>query len=224
MGEFSGFSSETIDFLWELRMNNSKEWMEENRARYKAALKEPFDLFAPKLGAEFYEKTKEGMDWSVSRINRDTRYSKDKSPYRACRWVVLREPLIVGTEWKMRPAFYFELSPEGYTHGMGIYETTPSYLRAYREKIQNNPKAFAEIITRIAKKNEFTLMGEDYKKVDASGLIDVIQPWFVKRNFHVTQSKPLEEVVFTEDLPKMIAGEWAELLPLYRFLKEVRQD
>ena len=41
MKPFEGFTAETIDFLWELRMNNSREWMEENRDRYKRVLKEP---------------------------------------------------------------------------------------------------------------------------------------------------------------------------------------
>ena len=38
MKKFEGFQPETIDFLWELRMNNNKEWMEQNRNRYKAML------------------------------------------------------------------------------------------------------------------------------------------------------------------------------------------
>ena len=46
MKPFEGFTAETIDFLWELRMNNSREWMEENRDRYKRVLKEPFDSLA----------------------------------------------------------------------------------------------------------------------------------------------------------------------------------
>ncbi len=223
MGDFSGFSAETIDFLWELRMNNSKEWMEQNRGRYKAALKEPFDLFASKLAQGFKEKTEENVDWSVSRINRDTRYAKDKSPYRACRWVVLKEPLVVGTAWKMRPAFYFELSPEGYTHGMGIYEATPDYLRAYREKIKSSLRVFAESIAKIAEKKEFTLMGEDYKRVDPAGLPAAVRPWYVKKNFYVAQSKGLEEMIFTGELPKRIVEEWESLLPLYRFLKNIKQ-
>lgn len=41
MKPFEGFTAETIDFLWELRMNNSREWMEENRDRYKRVLKDP---------------------------------------------------------------------------------------------------------------------------------------------------------------------------------------
>ena len=49
MKKFEGFKPETIDFMWELRMNNSKEWMDANRERYKEVLKEPFDVFAADL-------------------------------------------------------------------------------------------------------------------------------------------------------------------------------
>ena len=80
MKPFEGFTAETIDFLWELRMNNSREWMEENRDRYKRVLKEPFDSLAAALVAESIAFGGREMKCSVSRINRDIRFSKDKSP------------------------------------------------------------------------------------------------------------------------------------------------
>ena len=49
MKKFEGFKPETIDFMWELRMNNSKEWMDQNRERYKEVLKDPFDALAEEL-------------------------------------------------------------------------------------------------------------------------------------------------------------------------------
>ena len=111
MKPFEGFTAETIDFLWELRMNNSREWMEENRDRYKRVLKEPFDSLAAALVAESTAFGGREMKCSVSRINRDIRFSKDKSPYRASRWVVLYDAALQGTAWKERPSFYFELNP-----------------------------------------------------------------------------------------------------------------
>lgn len=224
MGRFTGFLPETIDFLWELRMNNSKEWMDQNRGRYREVLKEPFDSFAVDMAEKFAEASGEKTDWAISRINRDIRYSKDKSPYRACRWVVLKEPLVVGTAWKMRPAFYFELSPEGYSHGMGVYEATPAYLKAFREKIQKKPAAFAATIEGVEELSGFTLMGENYKKVDGSGLPKEIYPWYIKRNFYVAETKQIENVVFSGELPEMLVGKWKNLMPLYRFLKEIRVE
>ncbi|KXL53921.1 hypothetical protein CLNEO_00130 [Anaerotignum neopropionicum] len=224
MKEFTGFMPETIDFLWELRMNNNKEWMDQNRERYKAVLKDPFDRFAMDMGEQFAESTGEKMNWAISRINRDIRFSKDKSPYRACRWVVFKEPLSVGTEWKLRPAFYFELSPEGYNHGMGVYEATPAYLNAYRDSIQKKPRDFADIVRGVEREGIFTLMGEDYKKVDASALPREIHPWYVKKNFYLAEEKKMEDIIFSPQLPQMLAEKWKKLIPLYRYLKEIKAE
>ncbi|WP_304508405.1 DUF2461 domain-containing protein [Anaerotignum sp.] len=224
MQRFTGFLPETIDFLWELRMNNSKEWMDQNRGRYREVLKDPFDYFAVDMAEKFAKASGENLDWAISRINRDIRYSKDKSPYRACRWVVFKEPLVVGTAWKMRPAFYFELSPEGYNHGMGLYEATPAYLKAFREKIQKKPHVFADVIKGIEEPSGFTLMGENYKKVDGSALSEEIYPWYIKKNFYVAETKKMENVVFSAELPEMLVAKWKNLMPLYRFLKEIRVE
>lgn len=222
MPKFDGFLPETIDFLWELRMNNSKEWMDQNRERYKAVLKEPFERLAADAAKMLMKATGEELDWAISRINRDIRYSKDKSPYRACRWVVFKEPTTVGTAWKTHPAFYFELTPEGYTHGMGFYETTPTFIKAFREKIKAKPAAFAGIIGKIEKQSKFLLMGEDYKKVDFEGLPPEVYPWYAKKNFALIETKKLEEILFSGGLPQILTEEWKSLIPLYRFLKEIK--
>ena len=62
MTDFTGFTPETIDFLWELRMNNNKAWMEENRERYRTVLKEPFDALSAALTKKFLEKKKRTPD------------------------------------------------------------------------------------------------------------------------------------------------------------------
>jgi len=221
MHTFSGFLPESIDFLWEIRMNNNKEWMDQNRERYRAVLKDPFDRFAIDIAEKFTETTKEKMDWAISRINRDIRFSKDKSPYRACRWVVVKEPTAVGTSWKSRPVFYFELSPEGYSHGMGFYETTTAYMKLFRKKIDTNPKAFREIVMKIEKKDRFDLTGEDYKKVDTSGLSTEIHPWYIKKRFAVVETKGIEDIIFSDELPQKLVQDWKDLMPLYRYLKEI---
>lgn len=56
MTDFTGFTPETIDFLWELRMNNNKAWMEENRERYRTVLKEPFDALSVALTKNFWKR------------------------------------------------------------------------------------------------------------------------------------------------------------------------
>ncbi|WP_352399693.1 DUF2461 domain-containing protein [Anaerotignum sp.] len=224
MKGFKGFTPQTIDFLWEIRMNNNREWMDQNRDRYKEFLKEPFDRLAFSLSEELKEQTGEDLDWAISRINRDIRYSKDKSPYRSCRWVVFKEPMVVGTTWKTRPVFYFELTPEGYTHGMGFYETKPAYMKAFRKKVEANASSFSNIVNDLKQKGSFALIGDDYKKVDANGLVEEIRPWYIKKNFAVVETKGVEDILFTGELPKMLAKEWIGLIPLYQYLSEIKVD
>ena len=183
MKPFEGFTAETIDFLWELRMNNSREWMEENRDRYKRVLKEPFDSLAAALVAESIAFGGREMKCSVSRINRDIRFSKDKSPYRASRWVVLYDAALQGTAWKERPSFYFELSPEGYEHGLGMWCSPSAFLAAYRRKIESNPAAFERMAKKFEKDPLFRLEGRAYKKFKNETLSPLLQAWYPKRMF-----------------------------------------
>lgn len=224
MERFSGFLPETIDFLWELRMHNSKEWMEQNRERYQRVLKKPFDLLAQALAAESRGFGGGEMAYAVSRINRDIRYSRDKSPYRACRWVVLHGGKTRGTDWKLRPAFYFELQPEGYIHGMGLSCATPAYLAAFRKKLEGNPAAFLRIAKKIDKDPLFQLDGEEYKKIKNESLPPLLQTWYKKKDIVVRTEGGIEEFLFTPELPQVLAAEWRRLREVYRYLDAVQPE
>lgn len=224
MKKFQGFRPETIDFLWELRMNNSKEWMEQNRDRYQSVLKEPFDAFAAEL-AELSPLFGEGkMKYSISRINRDVRFSKDKSPYRPNRWVTVYDEKLSGTEWKVRPTFYFELMPEGYSHGLGMWCATPAFLTAYRKKIESNPAAFQRLIKKIDKDPLFLLEGEEYKKIKNETLDPLAQKWYRKKDVLMVANGALEEILFSPDLPRYLAEEWSRLKGMYGFLREIEGE
>ena len=97
---FNGFSREMSDFLVELRFNNNREWFDNNRERYFSLLKEPMDSFAREMNAELCRRTGIKTIPSVSRINRDIRFSKNKEPYRDHRWVVFKRDT---GEWKHKP-------------------------------------------------------------------------------------------------------------------------
>lgn len=224
MERFTGFLPETIDFLWELRMNNSKEWMEQNRERYQAVLKKPFDAFAAELVTYSGDFCGSDTKYSVSRINRDIRFSKDKSPYRACRWVTLFDAALQGTAWKERPSFYFELTPEGYTHGLGMWCAPPAYLAAYRKKIEGNPAAFGRLIKKIEKDPLFRVEGEAYKKIKNETLDAKAQVWYCKKEILITARGSMEDILFSPDLPQYLAAEWSRLKGMYAFLDGITAE
>lgn len=225
MATFEGFSGETIDFMWELRFNNNREWMDQNRDRYKRVLKEPFEQFVPALMQEFSPVVKDDLKWSISRINRDIRFSKDKSPYRSCRWIASKHSYMVGTEWKFRPEFFFELSPESYSYGMGIFAASTAYSKQYRAKIDSNPAAFLRLIRQMAKFEEYHLIGDEYKRIPNPNEHDEeILAWYRQKSPSFIVQRPLDDLVFSEDLPKFLVEEWKKIMPLYEFLKEINVE
>ena len=223
MAQFTGFLPETIDFLWELRMNSSKAWMEENRERYRRVLKEPFDALSAELTQRLLAEMSDlQMEYAVSRINRDVRFSKDKSPYKARKWVVLKEPAMMTGQWKTRPVFYFELMPEGYECGMGFYEGKPAYMQAFRRKIDAAPKRFARLAGALAKHTEFQLYGECYKRpMGKGGYPPEIMEWYQRKTLGLSMSRPVHERLFSADLIDFVLQEWKKLEPMYRFLREI---
>lgn len=222
MGSFTGFTDATIDFFWELRFNNNREWMEQNRDRYKRVLKEPFEDFVEVLSKVFEAQIKKDLRWSISRINRDIRFSKDKSPYRSNRWIASKHSYTKGTEWRFTPEFFFELSPESYSYGMGIYSAPPAYIQLYRKKIDSNPAAFAALIKKMKKHPEFKLVGDAYKRVaNPNEYSEEMMTWYKKKGLAVMVERPLDELAFSAELPTFLVEEWKKILPLYEYLNEI---
>lgn len=217
---FTGFTAETIDFLWELRMRNEKAFMEENRERYHRVLKEPFDLCSAALFETFATKHKMQMDYAISRINRDIRFSKDKSPYKARKWVVVKEKMTTTPQWKVRPVFYFELMPEGYEYGMGFYEASPAYMQAFRQKVDAAPAVFERLVKDVQKYKEFALYGDCYKRIKTTHT-EIIQNWYKRKSLGLTAQREIDDLLFSADLVPFVVKEWEKLLPMYTFLQSI---
>ena len=68
---FSGFTPETVDFLWGIRMNNNRDWFQEHKKQYVDTLYNPMK----ELGQELYQPflDRPGYILKVSRIYRDAR-------------------------------------------------------------------------------------------------------------------------------------------------------
>jgi uncharacterized protein (TIGR02453 family) len=119
---FSGFGRGAIGFYTELALNNSREWWLANKARYEAEVRRPLELLLTELGDEFGEA-------KVFRPNRDTRFSKDKSPYKTAAAAVISPP--------EGGALYLSLSAEGLHVGGGGYQLDREQLGRYRHAVDD---------------------------------------------------------------------------------------
>ena len=168
MQTFTGFTDDTIPFLAELTLNNEKAWFDENRARYEAAWLEPAKLFVEALGPKLKKLSptvgyEAKINGSLRRINRDTRFSNDKSPYKTHLdlWFWDGEDVAA---WG--PGFWFRLTTKQVMIGAGLHSFEPPLLAKYRKAVAD-PKKGPELERAIAavEKKGLKVGGEQYKRV-----------------------------------------------------------
>lgn len=150
MPRFNGFPPETFAFLADLKANNRRSWFEANRDRYEAHWKAPaldfVEAMAPGLAAMTPPmKAEPKINGSLRRINRDVRFSADKSPY---------EPMLHLIFWpgdhpNRGAGFHFVLNPEGVSYGAGRWSFDPPVLARYRERLAK-PGDRAALLSALA--------------------------------------------------------------------------
>ncbi|HYL68057.1 MAG TPA: DUF2461 family protein [Candidatus Limnocylindria bacterium] len=149
------FSNEIFKFFRELGRNNHKSWMDTNRERYKNTVVGPFRALlerlspaARKLNPHFATAGRVGENFS--RINRDIRFARDKSPYRSQMYLFFTEPHGEGGQ------LYVGLSAESVTSGFRIYGggRTSAVAKLARPRGRENSKWIESQKRRLGKKYE----------------------------------------------------------------------
>jgi uncharacterized protein (TIGR02453 family) len=163
------FSQDFLQFFIELAGNNHKEWFDVNRKRYEKVVKEPFQLFIHDLLIKLSDlddafKNVEVKD-CIFRINRDVRFSKDKSPYKLMVSAILRKG---GKKSSGVNGIYLELSPEYVRVYGGVYEISGEDLLFFREGLAEYMPEFQKLYQSSQFKKSFgTILGEKNKILPA---------------------------------------------------------
>lgn len=217
------FSGESIMFLDENKLNNSRSWYQENKSRYQEHLQKPFirlvnDLSPEMLKIDEYFETSPTIGKTLSRIHRDTRFSKDKSLYRDSMWLTFRTSMKNVHDY---PSFYFELNPREYSYGMGFFCPGAPVMNAFRAAIDANEDKFIKIIKKLEKNTTFTPDGEKYVRSKYTGSNEIVREWYDRKSIYVHCSSPkVIEAFDYEKLRDTLISEFAKLSDLYRFMKE----
>jgi len=221
-GIFKGFTPQAPAFLAELAMNNNKTWFEEHRAQYKALIYRPMELLVMALTPTLLEidhRIETTPRKCISRIHRDTRFSKDKSPYRSNCWLTLRRPLL---EWQDNPCFFFEVTPVGYRYGMGFYAAERETMAKLRALIDHDRKAFRKAIS-FHDSGRFALEGDDYKRVINPQVPEDILPWYQKKNFYLACNRNFDDRLWSEGIQEDLCSGFKELADFYHYLLDLKQ-
>ncbi len=217
------FTPDFIQFLRDLPANNNRDWFLENKKRYEKSVKEPFEKFISGLIDELKKEDIRLKDVTakecIFRINRDVRFSKDKSPYK-----IHVSALISPTGRKSVNGFgiYIELSGEHARLYSGAYMPSPELLNQIRQKIYERPEELEKLISdKKFKQNFGEIRGDKNKRINKpfSEIIEK-QPLILNKSFYYFKEyKP--EIVLEKDFLKQLMKDFKIIKPLNRFFEEV---
>lgn len=136
---FSGFPRAGLEFLRQLATHNDRDWFDRNRATYADALQAPARAFVVAYGAALAARISPGIraeprvGRSLFRINRDLRFSRDRTPYNP--WLDLT--FWEGPDPRASPALFLRLEPDRVTIGAGVMALRDERLAAYRAALDD---------------------------------------------------------------------------------------
>lgn len=215
------FKKDFLDFFIELAGNNNKDWFDLNRKRYENDVKEPFKKFVGDLilaiRKENPEIQLEAKD-AIFRINRDIRFSNDKTPYK------LNTSAGISTQGRKAesPGLFISFGPEKVMIGGGAYMIAKENLLLLREKLVNEGAAFEKLLASADFKSKFgEIQGQENKRLP-SHLMEASKkhPLILKKQlYYMTDLEP--EFILSENLLDNVIEYYKAAAPIEHHLKDL---
>ena len=213
---FTGFTPETIDFLWGIRMNNNKEWFTANKKQYTDFLYHPMKELGKELFEPFLDRP--GNLLKVSRIYRDARMHPPE-PYKESLWICIRQDV---EWWAENPCLYFEVNPDGAHYGFFIWKMRTSAMEDFRRHITAYPDEFLELIRTTEEAVGQPVTAELYKRPKPTDN-PALEPYFAwKGQIACVRSVEPGPGMFGPELKNEVADFFEKLTPLYEYFNRFK--
>ncbi len=215
---FTGFSPETIDFLWGIRMNNNREWFLANKPNYVNYLYEPMKALGKDLFQPFLDRP--GNLLKVSRIYRDARLHHPL-PYKESLWICIRRDV---QWWAEHPCLFFEIRPEGVSYGFFFWKPGTAVLEKMRKAWAENPKEILSLLRKTKKAVGIPVTAQLYKRPPKEAPVPELKELFSWRSaISCIVDEPVSPEIFGPELGKRAAEFLEKLIPLYDYFNQFCQ-
>lgn len=221
MARYTGFERRTVDFLARLEKNNNREWFTENKQRYEEdvldvalrfiiSMQEPLADIAPRFTAV---PTRVGG--SLMRVYRDTRFAKDKRPYKTNVGIQFRHEQARDVH---SPGYYVHLESSRAFIGVGMWRPDPDSLRRIRERIAARPAEWQRVMGDATFKRQFELGGESLTRPPRG--FDADHPCIedIKRKSFIATRDLEVEACLKPQFQRVVESSFRSAEPLMRFL------
>jgi uncharacterized protein (TIGR02453 family) len=226
---FTGFRPEAIQFLADLAANNDRAWFQPRKADFERLLKAPLAALIEALAERFEAR---GIPLladpahSPFRIYRDTRFSRDKSPYKtnvgaSFPWLE-GGPTGAGTliaADRHGPSGYFHLSPGDIFVGGGMYHPDPARLTAFRSAVvEDRARAHAALEDQAFVAAFGSITGAQLKRMPAGHANNDPDAEWLRLKDVIFMQRLSDRDVTSRDLPDTLADAYAAAIPVMRFI------
>lgn len=216
---FEGFPKEMVEFMLQIRLNNNKEFMTAHRKQYEEIMKLPYYQLIETLTPAIL-RIDPGMEVRpskvLSRIFRDTRFSKDKSPYRDHHWLAFRR---AGQPKETAVMFWFEIRIEYVSWGLGYWGANRPAMDIFRRRLISHPDDWLGLLKSL-KGTELVVEGEKYKRMKPpDDLLPELESFYPMKSLYISRNNAPYEAIFSADLSDFIMKDFEKLAPFYRLLR-----
>lgn len=213
------FTPDYNRFFKELAANNNKDWFDANKKRYETAVKKPFEAFVGEVVARIAKidpRIRIGPKEAIFRINRDVRFSNDKTPYKLNRSALIAPG---GRKDHEAPGIYFELGPGSVGFYGGAYMPGKEALYDIRRRIAADLKTFKKLREDKAFVKLFgTVQGERNKIIPAEFKEAAAkEPLLFNKQFYYGAELPARTVTDPE-LVDLLMEHYKVMRPMSAFL------
>ncbi|MGI9458209.1 MAG: DUF2461 domain-containing protein [Aeoliella sp.] len=220
---FTGFPLGLLHFLEELTRHNNKKWFDSNRERYERELREPALAFIAamekplkKISPHFMAVPKK-VGGSLMRIHRDTRFSKDKTPYKTNVGIQFRHELGKDVH---APGFYFHIDTEQVFLGAGMWHPESVALADIRQTIDEYPRDWRKARDAKPFRAQFDLAGDSLKRPPRGYAQEHPLIVDLKRKDHIAIANLDHDLLFDASLIRTVCDAFKTTRPYVRFLCE----
>ncbi|MBQ2775039.1 MAG: DUF2461 domain-containing protein [Clostridia bacterium] len=222
MCAYSGISQDSLFLLQINRFNDSKAFYEENKEKIKQGVTVPMRQIAAALSDDMLDidpmmntiPTK-----MVSRVRRDTRYTKDKRLYRENMWIMFMRPK---HEWRMYPCMWFEVTPKSWFCGVGNYDAPAELMEIFRRHLVERKDEFFEAV-KSAESTGARYRAELYRR-SKPNCPDGLEQYYNAKYFCFIFESADMDMLSDEKIIEDIRKKYKKFAPMYNFLKDVSDE
>lgn len=214
-GKAMPFTQQSLDFLFENRLHDSRDWFNEHKEDYRRLVTEPMKELVLEVAPTILkiDPLIEINPARISRIYRDMRLNPD-SIFRDHIWYTFSRSR---EQYHALPGFYFSVGAGGVSYGCGYYCASAQSMQKLRALILGGDDSFKKAFLAVEKQRVFSMYGDMYKRSKYPDQPEELRRWLDRKGIGLTFDTSDPEIMFSDKLAQRVARDIKKIAPFYDF-------